>query len=186
MLFVFAGAICLPDSLRYDHPQMADHSLSLDDPLVRRRLEAARGYCDLGLPHLASQEIAPLREPLGHLTEIIELELMILLQEKRWSEGLAKAQKLIQELPSHPAGWLQSAFCLHESGRTREALECLINAPRPLRKEALYHYNCGCYFAVLGQMRDAITALKRAFEIDPEYKKNAKSDPDLVSVREQL
>jgi tetratricopeptide (TPR) repeat protein len=161
---------------------MSDKIPSLDDPQVRRHFEAARGYCELGLPQLARDEIEPFRATLGQSTELIEIELMILLQEKKWTDGLLTAQRLRKSLPAHPAGWLQAAFCLHELGRTNEALECLVDGPRSLRREALFHYNCACYLARLGQPDEALTSLKRALQIDPAYKKAAKSDPDLESL----
>jgi len=157
-----------------------------DDPAVRRRLEAARGYCELGLPALAWEEIAPLRRPLGHLSSLMETELMILLMEKRWIEGLALALRLQRQHPDQPAGWLQASFCLHELGRTREALERLVSGPRVLRSVALFHYNRGCYLARLGNLHDAMASLRRAFEMDADYLQSAREDPDLAALRDQL
>ena len=159
---------------------------TLNDFTVRRRLEAARGYCELHLPELAWDEIAPLRRPLGHTPELIETELMILMQQRRWTETLALALRLQKLLPEHPAGWLQSAFCLHEMGRTKDALEKLVSSPRAMRKEALFHYNCACYLAVLGHLHEAMTALRKSFDIDAAFRENAKGDPDLVTLRDQL
>ena len=159
---------------------------SIDDPRVRRRLDAARGYCELHLPSLAWEEIGPLRKALGHTAELLETELMILMLEKQWKDALTLAVRMQMSLPEHPAGWLQAAFCLHEMGRTREALEKLVSGPRGLRKVALFHYNCGCYLTVLGQLRDAMTSLRRAFEMDGAFRENARNDPDLVPLRDQL
>jgi len=167
-------------------PDLDDAPLHPDDPIVRRRLEAARGYCELGLPALAWEEINPLRQPLGQLGDVIETELMILMMERRWIEALALALRLQNLHPSQPAGWLQASFCLHELGRTREALERLVSGPRALRQVPLFHYNTGCYLARLGKLRDAMAALRRAFEMDAEFRENARSDPDLISLRDQL
>ena len=158
----------------------------LEDPSVRRRLEAARGYCELGLPSLAWDEIEPLREALGHHGDVMETELMVLMMERRWLEALALALRLQRLHPSHPAGWLQASFCLHELGRTREALDRLVSGPRALREVPLFHYNTGCYLARLGKLRDAMAALRRALEMDAEYRENARFDPDLIALRDQL
>ena len=93
-----------------------------------------------------------------------------------------------RDTPAHEQahGWLQAAFCLHELGRTREALDKLVSGPRGLREVALFHYNCACYLTVLGQLRDAMAALRRAFEMDASYRDNARTDPDLVPLRDQL
>jgi tetratricopeptide (TPR) repeat protein len=167
-------------------PEPEDPPLHPDDPSVRRRLEAARGYCELGLPELAWDEMAPLRQPLGHCGAVIEMDLMILMTEKRWTEALALALRLQQLHPSQPAGWLQASYCLHELGRTREALEGLVSGPRALREVPLFHYNTGCYLARLGKLRDAMASLRRAFEMDAEYLENARTDPDLAALRDQL
>jgi tetratricopeptide (TPR) repeat protein len=111
---------------------------------------------------------------------------MILMMEKRWIEGLALALRLQRQHPSQPAGWLQASFCLHELGRTREALEQLVSGPRALREVPLFHYNTGCYLARLGKLHDAMAALRRAFEMDADYRENARTDPDLVALRDQL
>lgn len=157
-----------------------------DDPIVRRRLEAARGYCELNLPELAWEELAPVRETLRYVPEVIETELMILMQEKRWMEAYALAEEMQKRLPHHPAGWLQAAFCLHEVGRTREALERLMAGPRSLREEPLFHYNCGCYLAVLGHLEEARKSLQRAFAMNAAFRDTARTDPDLVALRDLL
>ncbi len=167
-------------------PGPKDAPLHPEDPAVRRRLEAARGYCELGLPALAWEEIEPLRTPLGDLGDLIETELMILMMERRWIEALALALRLQRLHPSQPAGWLQASFCLHELGRTREALERLVSGPRALREVPLFHYNAGCYLARLGKLQDAMAALRRAFEMDADYRENARTDPDLISLRDQI
>ena len=153
---------------------------------VRRRLEAVRGYCELGLPELARDELEPLRPSFGHLGEVMEMDLMILMMEKRWGEALELALRLQRLHPSQPAGWLQASFCLHELGRTREALERLVSGPRALREVPLFHYNTGCYLARLGKLRDAMASLRRAFEMDAEYLESARTDPDLAALRDQL
>lgn len=157
-----------------------------DDPQVRRRLDAARGYCELNLPDLAWDELEPLRGPLGHVPEVIETELMLLMQQRRWTEAYALARQMQERLPGHPAGWLQASFCLHETGRTREALERLVSGPRSLRDEPLFHYNCGCYLAVLGHLEEARQALLRAFKMNAEFRENARTDPDLIALRDLL
>ena len=167
-------------------PAPDDTPMPPEDAVVRRRLEAARGYCELSLPELAWEEIAPLRQTCGHLGEVIETELMILMMEKRWIEALALALRLQRLHPSQPAGWLQASFCLHELGRTREALDRLVSGPRALREVPLFHYNTGCYLARLGKLRDAMAALRRAFEMDADYRENARTDPDLTALRDQL
>ncbi len=163
----------------------ADESI-FDDPQIRRRLDAARGYCELSLPKLAWEEIEPLVGEFEDVREVIEVELMVVMQLHDWPRALDIAQRLREHHPQHPAGWLQTAYCLHELRRTQEALEVLTSSPRALRKEPLFHYNCACYFAVLQQPREALAALRRAIELAPDFRAHALRDPDLADLRSQL
>jgi hypothetical protein len=73
---------------------------------------------------------------------------------------------------------LNKAFCLHEMGRTLEAKHLLLKGPASLLREPAYHYNLGCYDAVLGNLDEAMLHLKTRFEMDRKLQGIAKSDPD--------
>ncbi len=154
---------------------------AIDDISVRRRLEAARGFCELGLPDMAWEEIQPVRMvPSG---ERIEVELMVQIQRRKWEEALALSAQLRQMHPASPLGFIHGAYCLHEVGRTSEALTLLNDGPKSMRQEALYFYNAACYLAVLGRHDEAVKAVRKALQMDESYRANAKEDPDLAAVR---
>lgn len=162
---------------------MSEEDLSIRSPQVQRRLEAARGYCELDLPHLAREEIEPLRGRFAGSPEFLELEMTISMQEQLWEQAFRHASGLREKLPAHPAGWLQGAYCLHEMRRTPEALQWLQEAPPRLRQEAIYHYNLACYLAVLARPEEALASLRKALKMDPAFLKSARSDPDLLSLQ---
>ena len=46
------------------------------------------------------------------------------------------------------------------------------------------HYNVGCMHALLGNRKDAVASVVKALALDPKYRKVARKDPDLGSVRD--
>ena len=71
-------------------------------------------------------------------------------------------------------------------GRTMEAKELLVGGPSTLQHEPTYHYNLGCYHAVLGNLDEAARHLETSFEMDKKFREIAKYDPDLKAVQDLL
>jgi hypothetical protein len=46
------------------------------------------------------------------------------------------------------------------------------------------HYNVGCMHALLGNRKQAVASVTKAIALDPKYRKVARRDPDLASVRD--
>ena len=46
------------------------------------------------------------------------------------------------------------------------------------------HYNVGCMHALLGNHKQAVASITRALALEPKYRKLARRDPDLDSVRD--
>ena len=55
----------------------------------------------------------------------------------------------------------------------------LHNAEPKFPKEATIKYNLACYFCQTGAIRTAKNYLKKAFELDANYRMNALEDEDL-------
>jgi tetratricopeptide (TPR) repeat protein len=118
--------------------------------------------------------------------DLLELRLHILMQEGRWSEALLSAEELLRLNASAVPAYIHGAFALHELGRTAEARDLLKRGPEILRNDPTYHYNIGCYEAVLGNRELAKESLKKSFALDETYRDFAKKDPDLAAIRNEL
>lgn len=151
-----------------------------------RRIIAAQGYVELGLYEEARTELSMLPPGQHERVDVIEITLLCLMGRNCWSEALALATKLCQQEPAEPGGYIHAAFCLHEMGRTAEAVEVLSRGPVSLRTKPVYYYNMGCYHARLSQFDKSIVYLERAFEMDGDLRQHAKKDPDLDGLRAQL
>ncbi|MBL9114711.1 MAG: hypothetical protein JNJ83_06850 [Verrucomicrobiaceae bacterium] len=151
-----------------------------------RHILAAQGYVELGLHEEARVELAALPAILHERADVLELRLLCHMAARDWQSAFGLATKLCSTEPAEPGGFIHAAYCLHEMGRTAEAMELLVKGPASLRQKAVYFYNLGCYSACLGMVDQALTLLEQAFQRKPALRKDARHDPDLASLREQL
>ncbi len=148
----------------------------------QRLLVASQGYSELGLPELALAELDQLPEEVATSPLGIESRLSVLMQAKRWKNALGVGRELCRVAPEKTAGFIHTAFCLHEMGKSREALEVLSSGPPALKAEPTYHYNLACYAAALGNIEEARAHLNVSFAMDKTLKDYARTDPDLKSL----
>lgn len=153
---------------------------------AERRIIAAQGYVELGLYEEARAELSVLPEEMHTRVDVVEITLLCLMGRNSWEEALALAVRLCQQEPAEPGGYIHAAFCLHELGRTAEAVDMLARGPVSLRTKPVYYYNMGCYHARLSHFEKAIVYLERAFEMDGDLRQHAKKDRDLDALRAQL
>ena len=154
--------------------------------MSERALLAAQGYLELGMVEEALAELVAVQSPMISDPDLIEMRLHILMQGGRWSDALASAEELLRLNSSALSAYIQGAFALHELGRTTEARDLLLRGPQVLRNDPTFHYNIGCYEAVLGNCDSAMRSLKKSFALDETYRDFAKQDPDLEAIRAEL
>ena len=154
--------------------------------MSERALLAAQGYLELGMAEEALAELSSLPPIESSDPDIIELRLHVLMEAKRWPDALTAAEELLRASPSAVPGYIHGAFALHELRRTAEARDLLLKGPEELRKDPTFHYNVGCYEAVLGNSEAALASLRQSFALDASYRDFARRDPDLALIREAL
>ena len=148
-----------------------------------RTLLAAQGYAELAMFDDALNELDSLPEAARQSSESLELRTVILIQALRWSDALATGRALCDAEPEKTAGFIHTAYCLHELSRTTEARDCLLNGPRALHAEPTYHYNLACYECALGHLDLARLHLEKSIAMDKKMRELAKHDPDLAALR---
>lgn len=154
--------------------------------MSKRAILAAQGYLELGMAAEALAELASLPVIESKDPDILELRLHILMQASRWADALSTAEELIRLNATAITAYIHGAFALHELGRTEDARNLLLKGPSELRKDPTFHYNIGCYEAVLGNREAALDSLQASFTLDETYRDFARRDPDLKLVREAL
>jgi predicted Zn-dependent protease len=149
-----------------------------------RTILAAQGYSELSMFDDALAELDSLPpETAGHVA-VMELRAVILMQARRWIPALAASRELCVLQPDKTGGYIHTAFCLHEMGRTEEARKMLLGGPVSLHAEPTYHYNLACYECVLGHLELARMHLEKSIELDKKYRDFAKGDPDLAALHQ--
>ena len=149
-----------------------------------RTLLAAQGYSELAMHDDAIAQLDSLPEDTAKNPTVLELRAVVLMQARRWKPALAVSRELCATEPAKTSGFIHTAFCLHELGRTGEARECLLTGPDALRAEPTFHYNLACYECALGHLDLARIHLDKSFTLDKKMRDFAKSDPDLAALRE--
>jgi len=154
--------------------------------MSERALLAAQGYLELGMVEEALSELASVPAGENADADLTELRLHILMHGKRWDEALVAAEELLRISPQAVPGYIHGAFALHELGRTAQARDLLLKGPPLLRQNPTFHYNIGCYEAVLGNRESALQSLRESFALDETYRDFAQRDPDLEGIRDAL
>lgn len=148
-----------------------------------RALLAAQGYAELTMFDEALRELEPLPEDASNYSSVVELRTVILMQAKRWTPALLTSRELCRREPGKSAGFIHTAFCLHELGETNAARDTLLDGPEMLRKEPTFHYNLACYECALGNLELARMHLDRSFKLNKKFRDFARTDPDLAALR---
>jgi tetratricopeptide (TPR) repeat protein len=152
----------------------------------QKRVLAAQGYHELGLWREAWRELDALSDDAQHRPDVLEMRILILINEQKWKEALNLSRQLAEVAPEEEGGWVHAAYCLHELGRTAEAIQALLAAPITLREKAIYHYNLACYSCVLGRIDAAREALQRSIALDKRYRDFARTDRDLAPLHGEI
>ena len=151
-------------------------------PQTDRTLQAAQGYFELGMMDESLAELDTLPAGLQEGAAVLQMRLFIHMHEKRWAQALEISRTICRVQPEETLGFIHAAFCLHELRRTAEAKTFLLGGPAALLNEATYHYNLGCYDAVLGNIEEAQAHLRTSFRLDDKFREYARTDPDLKPV----
>ena len=150
-----------------------------------RRLLAAQGYSELDMHEDAIGELDALPADAQQEPPAIEIRLIVLMHAHRWEEAIVTGRALSEAAPDRNAGYIHTAFCLHETARTAEARELLLAGPESLHTEPTYHYNLACYECRLGNPDLARLHLEKCFALDKKFREYSKTDPDLAALREK-
>jgi predicted Zn-dependent protease len=152
------------------------------DQIVR----IAEGYSELGMLDDALGELDQLDAEQRDRSEVLRMRIDILLRKQVWTDALRLSQRFCTVNPNQPYGFVHTAFCLHELGRTSEAKQTLLEGPAALLDVPVYYYNLACYDTVLGNLEQAKAYLRASFRLDKSFREMAKTDPDLQRIRDEV
>jgi len=129
------------------------------EPPNKQLFEVASGYAELGMFHEANEQLETIDPFLRAAPEI--------------------AKRLTEFEPDNPEWPVQLAYATRRATSIEAAKEILLNAESKFPKEAIISYNLACYECQLRELKKAKNYLKKAFEIDLNWRKAALEDEDL-------
>ncbi|MGD9420184.1 MAG: TPR end-of-group domain-containing protein [Verrucomicrobiota bacterium JB025] len=149
---------------------------------MKRVLQAATGWFELGVPEEALAELEVLGPEAMSRRDVLEIRLAAQMAVQAWNDASETARMLCLKAADEPMYFLRAAYCLHETGDTREACNWLLRGPKSLFDMAVSHYNLACYLWTLGEQGRARRHLKQAIAMDETLAEDARSDRDLVGI----
>lgn len=153
--------------------------------LFDRRVQAAQGYLELGLPQEAHEEIESIEPRMRALTAVLALRVAIFQTLGQWKQLAAVAGELCARQPGEPQWPLSLAYATRREHSLPAALAVLTEAVGRFPGEAVIHFNLACYEAQLGRLDLARRRLAEAIRLEPACRAMAAADPDLAPLREK-
>lgn len=151
--------------------------------LFKKALTYANGYRELGMIEEALQELANLGETYASRTEYLQMQLAIFMEAKRWQDALPVANILASRNDSDPGNFVNLAYITRRASGIEGARIILENASKRFPREAIIHYNLGCYACCTKDMDTAKAHLLTSFSLDESYLEMSESDEDLKALR---
>lgn len=149
----------------------------------QRAIQQAEGYLELNMPRQALDVLERLRAhgPFTWRESFLQGEALRNLE--LFNEAVAVLVQAAQDFPEHIATWLALGWCYKRTGRLEKAIYALRKALEIEPEEALVHYNLACYYSLLLKKDDAINSLARALDLDADYRKMVRNEPDFDPIR---
>ena len=152
--------------------------------MLVNEFEPVAGYLELGMIDDALVELEQVSSSKKNTERYYELLLAAQMMQENWNHSAETAKILCGIQPSVGIYYIHGAFSLHEIGDTHAALQLLMQGPKSLLSDPLYHYNSSCYHAILGNLPPAINFLKKAIQLDADLREVAYEDDDLKPIIE--
>ena len=118
--------------------------------------------------------------------EVLALRIAIYRGLEKWELMQEIARRLAHFQPDNIQWTISLAYATRKAHSIQAAKEILLSAESKFPKEASIKYNLACYYCQLGDVQNAKRYLKKAFEIDSNWRMAALEDEDLKPLWECL
>lgn len=152
--------------------------------LARKRVQYALGYLGLGLTTAAEAELQAVPEAERTSAEVRSVWIDLAMAAHDWKKVVELGSELAREHPSCENAWIGWAYALRELMHISDAREVLrIGEIHHGGTSAVLHYNLACYDSLLGDLESARARLATACQMEPRFKAESATDPDLAQLR---
>ena len=118
--------------------------------------------------------------------EVLALRIAIYRGLEKWELMQEIAKRLADFQPDDIQWTISLAYATRRANSIEAAKEILLNAEPRFPKEAIIKYNLACYDCQLGEIEHAKNYLKKAFQIDLNWRMAALEDEDLTPLWDSL
>jgi tetratricopeptide (TPR) repeat protein len=152
----------------------------------RQHWQSAAGYVELGMFLEADTELDKI-DPFNRAApEVLATRLAIYRGLQKWELMREIAKRLADFQPNDIQWTISLAYAIRRADSIQAAKEVLLKAEPKFPKEAAIKYNLARYFCQTGDIKSAKTYLKKAFEIDSNWRVTALDDADLQPIRDSI
>jgi Flp pilus assembly protein TadD len=145
-----------------------------------RRLRHASGYLQLGMSPDAAAELDAIAFEDRLSTPVLAVRIELHMAAKQWETVVGIGRELARAKPEEEQAWISWAYALRELNRVEEARTVLLEAETLHgTTSAVLHYNLACYYCLLGDLETARKRLAKACQMEADFEKAAREDPDL-------
>jgi predicted Zn-dependent protease len=156
-------------------------------PDEARHLSSAEGWMDLGNWREANDELKKITPTMRVHPEVLELRCRIHAAAGQWDQCIIAAEKLTDQLPNRPTGWLLLAAAEYGLGGTMDAYETLCSVSEQFAEQPEITFELARYAAALGEWEECGDWLTRALAVGgDEWKARALNDPMLKEFWRQM
>lgn len=156
------------------------------EPPDLQHWRAAVGFVELQMFQEANEELEKI-EPFNRAApEVLSVRLAIYRGLEKWELMQEIAKRLKEFEPDNIQWTISLAYATRRAYSIDIAIEILLNAEAKFPKEPAIKYNLACYSCQTGDIKAAKNYLKKAFEIDLNWRVAALEDEDLKPLWESL
>ena len=150
---------------------------------ILKRLNAAVGYLNLGMPQDAWNELEDIEAKDRARPEVLKVRVEVCRALKQW-EMMAEVSNHLRKIEPDEVGHaLDQAHAARRFKSEAEAAEILSMALRRYYDDALVRYNLACYWCVMGRVEEAREMLETACKKDESLRELAETDEDLAALK---
>jgi tetratricopeptide (TPR) repeat protein len=156
------------------------------EPPDQQYWRAAVGYVELGMFQDANDQLEKIDPFNRSAPEVLAVRIEIYHGLQKW-ELMAEIAKRLADFQPDDLHWTISvAYATRRANSIEAAKQILLNAESRFPNEAIIKYNLACYFCQMGDIENAKNYLRKAFEIDLNWRKAALDDEDLRPLWDSL
>ena len=150
---------------------------------ILKRLNAAVGYLNLGMPQDAWNELEDIDAKDRPRSEVLKVRVEVCRALESW-EMMAEVSNHLRKIEPDEVGHsLNQAYANRRFKSEAEAAEILSMALLRYYDDALVRYNLACYWCVMGRVEEATEMLGTACTRDESLRELAEADEDLEGLR---